>query len=282
MKISRILKEGKELLSKAGVYQPQRESKLIICYALNVNIENSFLDIENEITKLQIKNIFSLFARRAQGEPFAYLTGSVLFFGHTFYINNQVLIPRPETEELVEIVLDRIKHKNKKYHILDLATGSGVILTSLLMRLPKSSGIGTDISLDALKVSKVNIDNLKLNNRAGLVNTNWSEGLKTNRFDIIVCNPPYISNNHIKNLHEEVKKYEPLMALKGGPNGYESFISLMPSARTVIKKTGLIVFEVGFDQAKIVKNILNQNKFKVIKVVKDLAGIERILIAKPI
>ena len=114
MKISRILKEGKELLSKAGVYQPQRESKLIICYALNVNIENSFLDIENEITKLQIKNIFSLFTRRAQGEPFAYLTGSVLFFGHTFYINNQVLIPRPETEELVAIVLDKIKHKNKK------------------------------------------------------------------------------------------------------------------------------------------------------------------------
>ena len=282
MKISSILKEGKELLSNAGIYQPQKESKLIICHALNINIENSFLDIENEITELQIKNIFSLFARRAQGEPFSYLTGSVLFFGLTFFINNQVLIPRPETEELVEIVLNKIKYKNKKYNILDLATGSGVILATLLMHLPKSFGIGTDISLNALKVSKINIDNLKLSDRTILVNTNWSEGLKANSFDIIVCNPPYISNNHIKNLHKEVKNYEPLIALKGGPNGFESFISLIPLVRAVIKKTGLILFEVGFDQAQIVKNILNQNKFIVIEIVKDLAGIERILIAKPV
>ena len=282
MKISSILKKGKELLSEAGIYQPLRESKLIICYALNINIENTFLDIENEITKLQIKNISSLFARRSQGEPFSYLTGSVLFFGLTFYINNQVLIPRPETEELVEIVLNRIKYKDKKYNILDLATGSGVILASLLINLPKSFGVGTDISLNALKVSKTNIYNLKLYERAKLVNTNWSEGLKANSFDIIVCNPPYIANKHIKNLHKEVKNYEPLIALEGGPSGFECFISLIPHARAVIKENGFIIFEVGFDQAQIVKNILNKNKFAVIEIVKDLTGIDRMLIAKPI
>ena len=282
MKISSILKEGKELLSKSGVYRPLRESKLIICYALNIDIENSFLDIENEITKLQKKNILSLFSRRSQGEPFCYLTGSVLFFGITFYINNQVLIPRPETEELVETILNRIRYKNKKYNILDLATGSGVILASLLTHLPNSLGLGTDISLNALKVSKANIANLKLTARAKLVNANWLEGLKDNSFDIIICNPPYIPNNLIKNLQTEVKNYEPLIALEGGPNGYESFISIIPSARAVIKKNGLIIFEVGFDQAQIVKNILNKNKFTVIEIVKDLAGIERILIAKSI
>jgi release factor glutamine methyltransferase len=282
MKISDILKQGKELLSKAGIYNPQRESKLIICYALNINIENTFLDTDSKITKLQIKYILSLFNRRLQGEPFSYLTESVLFFGFTFYINNQVLIPRPETEELVEIVLNRIKYKNKKYNILDIATGSGVILSSLLMYLPKSFGIGADISLNALKVSKINIDNLKLNYRAKLVNTNWSEGLKDNSFDIIVCNPPYIANKHIKNLHNEVKNYEPIIALKGGPSGLESFISLLPSARNVIKNNGLIIFEVGFDQAQIARNILEKNKFSVTEIVKDLAGIERIIIAKPI
>ena len=282
MKISNILKEGKDLLSKVGIYNPQRESKLIVYYALNINIENSFLDTDNEITKLQIKKIVSLFKRRSKGEPFSYLTKSVFFFGFTFYINNQVLIPRPETEELVEIVLNKIKNKNKKYNILDLATGSGVILASLLMHLPKSSGIGTDISLNALKVAKINIDNLKLNERTKLVNANWSDSLKDNSFDMIVCNPPYIANNHIKNLNNEVKNYEPIIALRGGPSGLESFISLLPSARNVIKKNGLIIFEVGFDQAQIAKNILEKNKFTVTEIVKDLAGIERIIIAKPI
>ena len=282
MKISSILKEGKELFKKAEIYQPLRESKLIICFALNINIENSVLDTEKEITKLQEKYILSLFSRRSQGEPFCYLTGSVLFFGHTFYINNHVLIPRPETEELVEKLLNRIKYKNKKYNILDVATGSGVILASLLINLPKSFGVGTDISFNALKVAKININNLKLNDRTELVNTNWSEGLKENSFDIIVCNPPYIPKSHIKNLHKEVKNYEPILALEGGPSGFESFISLVPLARIVIKKNGIMIFEVGFDQAEMVKNILNKNKFTVIEVIKDLAGIERFLIAKSI
>ena len=282
MKISGILKVGRELLSKAEIYNPQRESKLIVCSVLNINIENTFLDTDNEITKLQIENILSLFYRRSKGEPFSYLTESALFFGFTFYINNRVLIPRPETEELVEIVLNKIKHKNKKYNLLDIATGSGVILASLLMHLPKSFGIGTDISLNALKVSKINIDNLKLNNRAELVNTNWSEGLKDNNFDIILCNPPYIANKHIKNLHNEVKNYEPLIALKGGASGLESFISLLPSARNVIKNNGLIIFEVGFDQAQMAKIILEKSEFIVTEIIKDLAGIERIIIAKPI
>jgi release factor glutamine methyltransferase len=282
MKISGILKVGRELLSKAEIYNPQREAKLIVCSVLNINIENTFLDTDNEITKLQIENILSLFDRRSKGEPFSYLTESALFFGFTFYINNRVLIPRPETEELVEIVLNKIKHKNKKYNLLDIATGSGVILASLLMHLPKSFGIGTDISLNALKVSKINIDNLKLNNRAELVNTNWSEGLKDNNFDIILCNPPYIANKHIKNLHNEVKNYEPLIALKGGASGLESFISLLPSARNVIKNNGLIIFEVGFDQAQMAKIILEKSEFIVTEIIKDLAGIERIIIAKPI
>ncbi len=282
MKISGILKVGRELLSKAEIYNPQREAKLIVCSVLNINIENTFLDTDNEITKLQIENILSLFYRRSKGEPFSYLTESALFFGFTFYINNRVLIPRPETEELVEIVLNKIKHKNKKYNLLDIATGSGVILASLLMHLPKSFGIGTDISLNALKVSKINIDNLKLNNRAELVNTNWSEGLKDNNFDIILCNPPYIANKHIKNLHNEVKNYEPLIALKGGASGLESFISLLPSARNVIKNNGLIIFEVGFDQAQMAKIILEKSEFIVTEIIKDLAGIERIIIAKPI
>ena len=281
MKVSKALIEGKELLIKANIYQPLRESKLIICYVLDVNVNNSLLDIEKEITSSQKKRILSLFIRRSKGEPYAYLTKSVLFFGFNFYINRNVLIPRPETEELVESLLKKIKYKNKKYKLLDMGIGSGVILASLLMHLPKAYGIGTDISLKALKVSKINLNNLKLNDRTRLVNTNWSECLKDNSFDIIVCNPPYIANNHIKNLHREVKNFEPLKALKGGASGIESFISLLPSARRVIKNNGLIIFEIGFDQAKIAKKVLEEKKFNVQEIVKDLSGIERILIAKP-
>jgi release factor glutamine methyltransferase len=281
MKISSALIVGKNLLSKAGISQPLRESKLIICYALSINIENSLLNIEKNINKFQIKRILSLFNRRAQGEPFAYLTKSVLFFGFNFSINNKVLIPRPETEELVEIVLKKILNKHKKYNILDIGTGSGVILASLLMHLPKSYGIGTDISINALKVSKTNLNNLKLNDRSRLINTNWSEGIKDNSFDIIVCNPPYIADHHIKNLHKEVKNYEPLTALKGGKDGLNSLRSLLPSARKVIKNNGLAVFEIGFDQSSKVEKIFNDNNFLIKRIEKDLSGIERMIIAKP-
>ena len=256
MKLSNILIEAKAILSKAKIEEPLRESKLLICYALKSSLEIFLLDSEKEISLLDKKQIFKLISRRAKGEPFAYITNSISFYKNNFYINNKVLIPRPETEELIEKVLKNIPNKNQKINILDIGTGSGVILASLLQELPNSSGIGTDISIDALKVAKINLTNMNVFRRSKLVNTNWSQGMKTNIFDIVTCNPPYIDNKYIKNLSKEIKEYEPLIALKGGKNGLDSFKSLLPLVRNVMKINSLLALEIGFDQSKLLENIL--------------------------
>ena len=279
MKLSNILTEAKATLSKANIEEPLRESKLLICHALSCSLEIFLLDTEKEISLLVKKNIFKLISRRANGEPFAYITNSISFYKNNFYINNKVLIPRPETEELIEKVLKNISNKNKNINILDIGTGSGVILASLLQELPNSSGIGTDISIDALKVAKINLTNLNIFSRAKLVNTNWSQGIKTNIFDIVTCNPPYIDNKYIKNLPKEVKEYEPLIALKGGKNGLDSFKSLLPIVRNVMKINSLLALEIGFDQSKLLENILYKNKFKLKDIIKDISGNKRIIIA---
>ena len=279
MKLSNILTEAKATLSKANIEEPLRESKLLICHALSCSLEIFLLDTEKEISLLVKKNIFKLISRRANGEPFAYITNSISFYKSNFYINNKVLIPRPETEELIEKVLKNIPNKNKNINILDIGTGSGVILASLLQELPNSSGIGTDISIDALKVAKINLTNLNIFSRAKLLNTNWSQGIKTNIFDIVTCNPPYIDNKYIKNLPKEVKEYEPLIALKGGKNGLDSFKSLLPIVRNVMKINSLLALEIGFDQSKLLENILYKNKFKLKDIKKDISGNKRIMIA---
>ena len=279
MKLSNILINAKATLSKANIEEPLRESKLLICHALSSSLEIFLLDSEKEISFLVKKKIFKLISRRANGEPFAYITNSISFYKNNFYINNKVLIPRPETEELIEKVLKKIPNKNKKINILDIGTGSGVILASLLKELPNSAGIGTDISVDALKVAKINLTNLNIFSRSILVNTNWSQGIKTNIFDIVTCNPPYIDNKYIKNLPKEVKEYEPLIALKGGKNGLDSFRSFLPLARTVMKINALLALEIGFDQSKLLENILYKNKFKLKDIIKDISGNKRILLA---
>ena len=279
MKLSNILTEAKATLSKANIEEPLRESKLLICHALSCSLEIFLLDTEKEISLLVKKNIFKLISRRANGEPFAYITNSISFYKSNFYINNKVLIPRPETEDLIEKVLKNIPNKNKNINILDIGTGAGVILASLLQELPNSSGIGTDISIDALKVAKINLTNLNIFSRAKLLNTNWSQGIKTNIFDIVTCNPPYIDNKYIKNLPKEVKEYEPLIALKGGKNGLDSFKSLLPIVRNVMKINSLLALEIGFDQSKLLENILYKNKFKLKDIKKDISGNKRIMIA---
>ena len=279
MKLSNILIEAKAILSKAKIEEPLRESKLLICHALNSSLEIFLLDSEKEISLLVKKQIFKLISRRAKGEPFAYITNSISFYKNNFYINNKVLIPRSETEELIEKVLKNIPNKNQKINILDIGTGSGVILASLLQELPNSSGIGTDISIDALKIAKINLTHLNVLRRSQLLNTNWSQGIRTNMFDIVTCNPPYIDNKYIKHLPREIKEYEPLIALKGGKNGLDSFKSLLPLVRDVMKTNALLVLEIGFDQSKLLENILYKNKFKLKDIKKDISGNKTIMIA---
>ncbi len=282
MKLSNILLEIQQILKKANIEEPLRESKLLICHVLYSNLEIFLLDTEKEVSPKQKKNMYKLAMRRAEGEPFAYLTGTVNFYKNKFYVNNNVLIPRPETEELIEVVLKYNSNKDAELNILDIGVGSGIILASLLQELPNALGIGTDISIDALKVASTNLTKLNIIHRTQLLNSNWVDGIKNNTFDIVTCNPPYIANGHIKNLHHSVKKYEPLIALQGGLDGLDSFRSFLPLARNVMKKNAMIALEIGFDQSEKLKFILCNNKFVLKETIKDISGNNRIMIATAI
>ncbi|MBH88170.1 MAG: protein-(glutamine-N5) methyltransferase, release factor-specific [Pelagibacterales bacterium] len=279
MKLSNILLEIQQILKKANIEEPLKESKLLICHVLCSNLEIFLLETEKEVSPRQKNNIYKLAMRRAKGEPFAYLTGAVNFYKNKFYVNNNVLIPRPETEGLIEVVLKYNSNKNTALNILDIGVGSGIILASLLQELPNALGIGTDISIDALKVAYTNLTKLNIIHRAQLLNSNWVEGLKNNTFDIVTCNPPYIANEHIKNLNHSIKKYEPLIALQGGIDGLDSFRSFLPLARKVMKKNAMIALEIGFDQSEKLKFILYNNKFTLEETIKDISGNKRIMIA---
>tara|TARA_B100001175_G_scaffold310453_1_gene313506 strand:+ start:945 stop:1793 length:849 start_codon:yes stop_codon:yes gene_type:complete len=281
MKLSNILKEAEDILSKSDINNHLKESKLIISHVLCSGLEVFILEPEKDITSIQKNRIRELIKRRAKGEPVAYLKNSINFYKDFFYVNNSVLIPRPETEELIETVLKNIPNKNIRLNILDIGIGSGIILASLLKELPNAFGVGTDISIEALKVANKNLHNLNIIKRSKLINSNWSEGTKNNIFDIITCNPPYISNEYIKNLCNQVKNYEPLLALNGGINGLESYKELLPLARNAIKVSGLLALEIGFDQSQKLESILYKNKFLLKEVRKDLSGNNRVLLAEP-
>ena len=279
--VKEFLSWKKHQLSKGGDHQ---SFALLLDSVGGISNSDLNLLIINSEDNLHLKKELSLIEsiwdeHLKNSSPIQYLCGRTFWRDLKLIVTDKVLIPRPETEELIEKVLKKIPNKNKKINILDIGTGSGVILASLLKELPNSAGIGTDISVDALKVAKINLTNLNIFSRSILVNTNWSQGIKTNIFDIVTCNPPYIDNKYIKNLPKEVKEYEPLIALKGGKNGLDSFKSLLPLVRNVMKINALLALEIGFDQSKLLENILYKNKFKLKDIIKDISGNKRIMIA---
>ena len=276
MILSKILDEGSQLLKKSNIGDPNREAKLLICHALKIN-EHEIISKPNKIiSEKEIQIINKLLVKRAKKEPYAYIINKKYFFDMQFYVNKNVLIPRPETENIIENVLKN-RDKNKALNILDLGTGSGAILLTLLNHLPYAYGVGVDISFEALRVAKKNTDKYNLSNRCSLINGNWGKSLKSNYFDVLICNPPYIDENSLHNLDNEVKKYEPIIALNGGKDGLEKFSNLLPSAYNCLKNNGNAYFEIGFDQSNKAQSLLKKNKFEIKNIIKDISGFERII-----
>ena len=281
MKLLDILINGEKLLKESSIINSKREAKLIIMHVLNINEYEFLTNPEKSIQEKEYKKIITLLKKRAKNQPYAYLVKNRYFYDLNFYVNKNVLIPRPETEHIIENILKKV-NKNIPLNIIDLGIGSGAILITLLNHLPKAYGVGIDISHKALKVSKKNIIKHKLRNRCTLVNGNWAEAIKPNYFDILICNPPYIDKDHIKNVGIEVKNYEPIIALNGGKFGLEPLRNLLPSAKSCLKNNGLAYFEIGYNQLDSVKNLLKEEKFKIKNIIKDFSNFERILEVAPI
>ena len=270
------IKFGSNLLKEKKIPSYILDSELLLSKTLNKSREIILTNLNMDIEKKNFNIFKEYLIRRSKNEPLAYIFGEKEFWSKSFNVNEHTLIPRPETELLVEVLLKIFK--GKKISILDIGTGSGCIIVSLLTNLRQSVGTGIDISKNAILIAEKNVAKYKLNNRIKLLNKSF-ENLFNKKFDLIVSNPPYIEKKAIKNLSEDIKKYEPRMALDGGNDGLDLIKKVIYKSKDILKVNGTLALEIGNEQIKKVSKILIDCNFRIENVIKDYKNNVRCIIA---
>ncbi len=281
--VKEVIKEGTESLIQRQYSQPLLEAQLLLAFVLDVSKQYLYFNLEQSVTPTEHHIFRELLHIRNQGYPLQYILRNQEFMGLDFYIEEGVLVPRPDTESVVERLIEEIKGLNwdqKRIRILDIGSGSGAIGCSLAYYLPKSTVIGMDISPIALKISTINGSRLGLNNYHIIEQDIFADDGFMDKFDVIVSNPPYIANSHIMTLQTEVSTYEPLMALAGGEDGLDFYRQILKRLKDFIKPEGLLAFEIGFDQRLAVVSLMKKAEmFQSIQVIQDLQGLDRGVLA---
>ena len=267
MRISELINYGSQILKDRKISSHLLDAELILSNVLNKTRENILTSYDSQVSKNNIYNFNTLIKRRIKNEPVAYIFKNKEFWSKNFAVNNNTLIPRPETELLVERVVKYFQNKEKTF-ILDIGTGSGCIILTLIDEIQKSTGIGIDISKKAIKVAKKNAINFKLEKKIKFLNRSLDQ-VFGQKFDLIVSNPPYICSHQLKNLSDDVKKYEPRIALDGGKDGLDVIKKVIYKSRNILKKKGMLALEIGHGQYKKVSQILRLQGFKDKFLVKD-------------
>ena len=278
MKYRDLYNQGIEKLSSEKITDAKIDARLLLEYACKTDRNTLFLNGDMEVSEEQVQIYFELIEKRGKHIPLQHLTGEQDFMGLTFEVNESVLIPRQDTECLVEIVL---KHLHDGMKILDMCTGSGCILISLLHYSNDCVGVGVDLSEAALKVAAHNAAVLGSN---GITDAMDITFLQSNlfekvdgKFDIIVSNPPYIKTEVIKTLMPEVKDFEPMMALDGTEDGLYFYRRIIADAKNHLTRGGQLFFEIGYDQGEEVSDLMRENGYVDVEVAKDLAGLDRVV-----
>ena len=235
------------------------DAEVILADIMGVEKEFFILNTYIRVPKSVIKKYEFAIARRAKREPVAYITGKKEFWSENFLVNYETLIPRPETELLIYKVVNFFK--NKKINILDIGTGSGCILLSLLKELKFSKGIGIDILPKAIQMARINSKKFNLSNRSKFKVFSLDE-FNTSKYDLIVSNPPYIPSRDIKNLSKDIIFYEPLAALNGGVDGLDLIKKVIYKSNSLLKKEGILALEIGYNQYRRVSGILRDNGYR--------------------
>ncbi len=278
MKIGEALKKASDFLRKSGITTPITDSQLILSHLLKIPRWKLITDRQKELPGEIEEKFFLLIKKRAEGFPVAYLTGKKSFYGLEFDIEEGVLVPRPETEILVEEVLKKIPEE-KHFLGLEIGAGSGIISISLLKNREKLKMYAVDISEKAIQITARNAIKHRVINRLILLKSNLFEKIPAKiRFDFIVSNPPYISEEEYRSLSKEVKK-EPKEALVAGKEGVEFYERIVSEGKNLLKENGFFAFEIGYSQGEKVKNILEKEGFKV-KIFKDLQSLDRVIIGE--
>ena len=272
-----LLNFGSCELKKKEITTPRLDSEILLSNVLKKKREQILVKLNQSIKKKDISAFYKLIKRRAAKEPVAYIIKKKEFWSKNFKVNENTLIPRPETELLVQNLIKT--YKDKKISMLDVGTGSGCILISLVSELPFSRGIGIDISTQAIKVAKENASLHKVKNKVKFFNKSIIN-LYNLKFDLLVSNPPYIERKNIKNLDDGIKNYEPLIALNGGNDGLDVIKKVIYKAKEILKINGRLAIEIGNGQSIKVSKELKKNKFIIEKNIDDYYGNTRCLISK--
>ena len=274
-----ILKEIQRKLcnnfSTIGIETPELDARIILKEVLYLDDKDLILKESLDIPEEMIEKIITIESRRLNGEPISKIFKKRDFYNSTFVISNDVLDPRPETELIVEIANNFID-KNEVKNILDLGTGSGCILLSILKENKMINGLGIDLSKDAISIAKQNSKKLNLETQSNFLVSNWMSSVNY-KYDLVVSNPPYIASEDIKKLSKSVKIYDPILSLDGGDDGLNSYRLIASDLKRIISMNALIIIEIGYNQSLQVTDIFKKNDFKLIKKYNDINGLDRVL-----
>ena len=276
MKALDLINIGFSNLKSKEILSPKLDTELLLAEVLKKTREELLIDLNRKISTKDISQFNELISRRSKKEPIAYILKKKEFWSKKFQLNASTLIPRPETELMVENLIKI--YKNQKIDILDVGTGSGCILISLLSELKNSTGTGVDISKKALSVAKKNANLHNLDCKIKFYNRDLIN-IYNKKYDLIVSNPPYVKSIDIKNLAEDIRNFEPKIALDGGNDGLDLIKKVIYKSKYILKINGLLALEIGNKQYRSVSNILNKNNFKIVKKIKDYRSNIRCLIS---
>ena len=282
MKYKEIYLWGCKELEQAGIGEASLDARLLLEYICHTDRNTLLVHGDREVTLKEEKEYVQVITERADRIPLQHITGVQEFMGLEFKVNRHVLCPRQDTECLVEEAMRYLHDGNR---ILDMCTGSGCILLSLLHYSNHCSGIGADISKEALEVAEENAQNIAAISRQNpwteetvkFVQSDLFSGIKEEKFDIIVSNPPYIASSVIPTLMEEVRVHEPLGALDGKEDGLFFYRKIVTQSRKYLAKEGMLFFEIGYDQGQAVSDMMKEAGFQDVTVVKDFAGLDRVV-----
>jgi release factor glutamine methyltransferase len=280
MNIENILDQGMNILKENNIPNPYLDSEILLSESINKDKKYIILNSEKILNKKQLDCFNSFIDRRKNGEPIAYLINKKEFWKDEFYVNKNVLIPRPDTELIIEQVLKNYPSQ-RQLQVLDIGTGSGCILLSIIKERPNFYGTGIDISKKSINVSKINAKQLNLTNRVKFIHSSV-DNFNIGKYDLIVSNPPYIENLSLKYLEKNVINFEPKIALSGGFDGFSKIRKVINKASTLIKKKGKFILEIGFNQKNKVNKILKEEGFYVNKSIKDYGNNDRCIISTKI
>ena len=280
MNIENTLNQGINILKEHKILNPDLDSEILLSKSINKDKKHIILNSKEILSSKQLNNFYGFIERRKKGEPIAYLINKKEFWKDEFYVNKHVLIPRPDTELIIEQVL-KIYSRESCLQVLDIGTGSGCILLSILKERPNFYGTGIDICKKSINVCKFNAKQLYLMKRVKFLHSSV-DNFKNGKYDLIVSNPPYIESLNLKYLEKDVVNFEPRLALSGGFDGFSKIRKVINKASTLIKKNGKFILEIGFNQKNKVKKMLKEEGFYVNKSIKDYGNNDRCIISTKI